>query len=340
MVTAWVLVMIGMTILLVAANRKQQTHVCQALHVGMRGEGIYIDKSDITRIIEKVSGGSLLNKPVLAVKLKHLENSLEASPWIKDAELYFDSKDALHVFVEERQPIARLFTSNGRSFYIDSSGHVMPLLDKLSARVPVVTGFPGGMRWNAKDSMLMDEVKELAGFIYQDPFWNAQVGQIDITRDRKFELIPVIGDHVIRLGAGSGAKEKLDRLYVFYRQVLSKVGFNSYAALDLQYKGQVVAVKKSAVSPVDSIQLKKNIEDLVMRAQQQMGDEGLAPVQPLTVQKDSTVSSMTATNQVPVKTISNPIQTQPGKTNPSSSIEDPKKPKAVMRRAESESEER
>lgn len=337
MVTAWLLVMAGMTILLVAANRKQQTHVCNAMLIGMRGQGIYIDKTDIIRIIEKVSGGSLLNKPVLSVKLKHLENSLEASPWIKDAELYFDSKDALHVFVEERQPIARLFTRNGRSFYIDSSGHSMPLLDKLSARVPVVTGFPGGMRWNAKDSMLMEEVIELASFVYQDEFWNAQVGQIDITADRKFELIPVIGNHVIRLGAGKGAKEKLDRLFVFYRQVLSKVGFNSYAALDLQYKGQVVAVKKSAVSPVDSIQLQKNIEDLITRAQQQMGDEGLAPVQPsAAVSKDSTVSSMTATNQVPVKTIPDPIPTKvqslPAKTNQSNSSEDPKRPKAVMRR--------
>ncbi|MGZ8544077.1 MAG: cell division protein FtsQ/DivIB, partial [Flavisolibacter sp.] len=312
--------------------------VCQAMLIGMRGQGLYIDKTDIIRIIEKFSRGSLLNKPVLSVKLKQLENVLEASPWIKDAELYFDSKDALHVFVEERQPVARIFTKGGRSFYIDSSGHSMPLLDKLSARVPVVTGFPGGVKWNAKDSMLMEDVKELVCFIYQDAFWNAQVGQIDITAERKFELIPVIGNHVIRLGAGKGAKEKLDRLFVFYKQVLSKVGFNSYAALDLQYKGQVVAVKKTAISPVDSIQLQKNIEDLITRAQEQMGDEGFAPVSPaIAPQKDSTVSSMTAqTNHVPVKTNSNPIQTKiqspPVKTNPAKSIEDPKKPKAVMRR--------
>lgn len=341
-VTAWMLVVTGITTLLVAANQKQKAHLCNDLMIGMRGgSGMYIEKNDILKLIKKTAGGDLLNRPVAFIDLARLEKALETNPWIKGAELYFDSKDVLHVFVEERQPVARIFTGSGRSFYIDSSGHVMPLLEKLSARVPVVTGFPAGAKWYAEDSTLMDQVKELTGFIYSNEFWNAQVGQVHITADRKFELVPVIGDHVIKIGNGDHVADKLNRLYVFYKQVLSKVGFNKYAVLDVQYQGQVVAVKKEGVSPVDSIQLQRNIEDLMTRAMAQVGDEGMMPDQIIAVKKDSTVSSMTAqTNQVSTKTSPNPILAQahsnPEKTQPAKSNENPeeRRPKAVMKRLE------
>ena len=334
--TAWLLVMAGITTLLVAANKKQKGHLCQDLVIGMRGSnGMYIEKNDILKLIERTHG-RILNKPLVNINISRLERNLELSPWVKDAELYFDNKDVLHVFIEERQPIARIFTSSGRSFYIDSSGHAMPLLEKMSARVPVVTGFPAGSRWYAQDSALMNEVRIVASYIYHNQFWNAQVGQIDITDERNFELIPVIGNHVIKIGKSDRIEEKLKRLYVFYKQVLSKTGFDKYAALNVQYEGQVVAVKRMPVSPVDSVQLQKNVEELMARAMAQVGDEGMLPDQYNNIKKDSAVSSMTAkANHVSTKTIPNPIRTpinsNPAKTKQSGSTE---KPKAVMRRNE------
>ena len=81
---------------------------------------------------------TLVNKPVAQMNLARLEKALEKHAWIRDAELYFDSSDVLHVSVTERQPIARVFTTAGTSFYIDSAGTSMPLLQTYSARVPVL----------------------------------------------------------------------------------------------------------------------------------------------------------------------------------------------------------
>jgi cell division protein FtsQ len=318
-VTAWLLVIVGIGSLLVAANRKHRDHLCSELLISMRGgKGIYIEKDDILKLIQKTVSGNLLNKPVSDINLARLERSLETNAWIKDAELYIDSKDALHVSVEERQPIARVFTTAGRSFYIDSSGHAMPLLEKMSARVPVITGFPGGSRWNAKDSSLMKEVKEIAWFIYNDEFWNAQTGQIEITAERKFELIPVIGEHIVKLGNGGQISDKLKRLYIFYKQVLAKTGPNKYAVLDVQYNNQVVAVKKEPASPVDSIQLQHNIEELMMRATMSYGDEGMLSQNLTAAPKDTARLAAAISNQVSTKTNPVPIES--------------KKPKAVMGR--------
>jgi cell division protein FtsQ len=306
----WLLVISGITTLLVAANCKEKEHVCKDILIGIKGnEGkFYVEKEDVLKLMEKTANGSLLQQSITAINLRRLEDGLKTNPWIRNAELYFDSKDALHVFVEEREPIARVFTTQGSSFYMDSSGARMPLLDKMSIRVPVVTNFTSARRFDAADSVLLQQTKGIVQFIYGNEFWNAQVGQIDITPDRKFELIPVIGDHIIKLGDGENIEEKLNRLYVFYKQVMSKVGFNKYAALDVEFKGQVVAIKKEPTSPVDSIQLQKNIEELMNRANMQNIDEDMLPDQTLNTKVDTTVSTAAQNNTVSTKTNSNPIE--------------------------------
>lgn len=346
----WLVILGGMTTLLVAANRKQKDHVCHEILVGIKGTGekFYIEKQDILSMVEKASSGSLVNRAVTAIDLARLEKLLESHSWIRDAELYFDSRDALHISVEEREPIARIFATNGTSFYMDSSGHKMSLVETMVARVPVVTGFVDVKRMDGRDSAYLQRVKEVVQFIYASPFWNAQVGQIDITPEKNFELIPVVGDHVIRLGSGENIEQKLERLYVFYRQVVSKVGLNKYAALDLQFDGQVVAVKKEATSPVDSIQLQKNIQELMRRAALQDVDENMLPeeVNYTPARPDSTVSNQAVLNDhVPVKTNPNPAVSNPSRSNPPKTSNhpksnekpkqrpksNPKKPKAVMR---------
>ena len=108
----------------------------------------------------------------------------------------------------------------------------------------------------------------LATFIFRDSFWMAQVAQINITPERRFEIIPVVGNQVITFGKGDEIEGKFNRLFAFYQQVLKKTGFEKYKMIDVQYHGQVVASTRSGVNKVDSIQLRKNIEKLVAEAQQ------------------------------------------------------------------------
>lgn len=363
MLAAWLLVITGMTTLLVAANRKGKDHRCREVLIGIKGSGekFYIEKADVLKLIEATANGSLINRPVPAIDLASLERALETNPWIREARLYVDSKDVLHVSVEEREPVARIFTTEGNSFYIDSSGHRMPLLEKMSARLPVVTGFSSAKRFGALDSLLLEDVKRVTVFIYHDPFWNAQIGQIDITGDRKFELVPVIGDHIIKLGSGEGVQDKLARLYIFYKQVMSKVGFNKYACLDLRFDGQVVGVNKGPVSAVDSIRLQNNIQELINRASLQTIDGDMLPEESIeNLESDSTTSNTITVRNNPAAEHTNPkpvvleqsnshaareIKPVPPKSNPPKTktaskpvekskpvLKTEKKPKAVMKR--------
>jgi len=348
---AWIVVIGGIATLLVSANGKAKSRTCKGVAVAINdgGDKIYVEKEDVLKSIQKAAHGSVVNRHTGDIDLALLEKALEHNPWIRDAELYFDTKDILHVAVSERVPVARVFTASGTSFYIDTTGCQMPLLESYSARLPVVTGFTPAKRWRAAGSLLMLETKEVVQTISADPFWNAQVGQIDITPDRKFELIPVVGSHVIRLGAGSKVKEKLAKLLVFYRQVLPKAGFAKYSALDLQYDGQVVGVRRGPVSAVDSIQLQKNIQELLEKKLAEQEPEAIAQPateaavqttgdieEPITEAKDSTAKAAVVSEKVqgqnntePAKK-STPAKTNVLKSNPKKTTQSPAPAKKSM----------
>jgi cell division protein FtsQ len=148
----------------------------------------------------------------------------------------------LRVSVEEREPIARVFSITGNTFYIDSSCMMLPLSDKFSARLPVFTGFTSDARILSKaDSVLLRDIKVLSEKIAADSFLMAMVDQVDITAQRTFEMVPKIGKQSILFGTAEDADAKLEKLKLFYKDVITKAGWNRYNTIDLQYSGQVVA---------------------------------------------------------------------------------------------------
>ena len=184
--------------------------------------------------------------------------------------MWFDNKNVLHVEVYEREPIARIFTTAGNSFYIDSTEKKLPLSDRVSARVPVFTGFTDKKVYSGKDSSLLGDVKNLATYIKNDPLWMSQVAQVDITADKNFELSPVVGDHLIKLGNGKDIEKKFDRLMIFYKQVLAQKGFDAYSIIDVQYAGQVVGTRRGTEkSKVDTVMLKRRVHEMLRQVQDQ-----------------------------------------------------------------------
>ncbi|MFN2456897.1 MAG: cell division protein FtsQ/DivIB [Chitinophagaceae bacterium] len=342
-IIVWLVVGSGMTVLLIAANKKEQKHVCKEIKISINsGNKAFVGKEEVLKILQKAAKSTLVNQSITAVNLSHLENVLEKNPWIKSAEIYFDSQDVLHVRVQERVPVARVFTTAYNSFYMDSSGRRMPLLEDLSLRLPVVTNFANAKKFNRKESLLLNEVKKLTQFITADAFWNAQIAQIDITPYRKFELTPTVGNHIIRIGTAEDLEAKFNRLLIFYRQVMSKAGFDKYRVLDVQYEGQVIARHNVPLSAIDSIQLQKNIEALFEEHRQQLIDSIAVAVlqEEIAIRKDSSsVKRRPATTKKKTLVVNpnpNPIKTSlpsKPKENKKKNVgrkKDENKPKAVM----------
>lgn len=270
----WLGVAVGMGTVIMAAMRTQEEGVCKGYEVKIEGfqkNMLFTSEEQIINLLKTAAKGDVKGQRKSDLNLPLIEDLLEQSSWVYNADLYFDNNNILHAHVTERKPLARVFAINGTSFYIDEAAKQIPLSDKVTLDLPVFTGYPSKQILNAADSALIQNVIATASFIYSDPFWNAQVGQIDIRSCGmdcwSMEMIPVVGNHKVELGDGSDIASKFHRLYLFYSQVLKRTGFDKYRKIDVQYEGQVIGIKDH-YTKVDSLQLRKNIEELLQESRE------------------------------------------------------------------------
>ena len=272
----WLVLGTGMIVLLVAAINKKNSATCKGIEIEIKGitDNFFLNKQDVIQLLTPAGNKPVFKgKNIASFNLQKLERVLENNLWIRDAELFFDNNEVLQVVIDEREPIARIFTVAGNSYYIDSSLERLPLSDKMSARLPVFTNFPSEKtKWRGADSLLMSQVKSMSQYIQKDDFWSAQVAQVDITPQRNFEIVPAIGSYVIEMGDGENIENKFNRLMLFYKQVLVKTGFNKYTRILVQYNNQIVGVKKGRVTKFDSLQVLKNIQKLIQTSQKMQID--------------------------------------------------------------------
>ena len=265
----WVLISAGVLTLLIAAVGRQKRNTCKDYVISIKGNdgSFFFTKEEVLKTLKAATKGNIKGQSKKSFNLLRLENLLEENQWVKEAQLYFDNKDVLHVSVIERKPIARVFTAGGKTFYIDDEAQIMKLSARRTAVVPVFTGFPDKKIKTQEDSVLLNDIKTTAQLINTDSFWTAQVAQIDLKpsetdRSWEFEMIPVVGNQVIKLGNGQNIKQKFNRLFIFYKEVLSRTGLNKYKTIDVRYAGQVIG-GKSENPKVDSVLLRKSVEKML-----------------------------------------------------------------------------
>ena len=332
-VATWLAIGGGMITLLAAAMRQQKSDRCSNYIITVKGvkENLFVQKKDVFKVLSAATKGNVKGQLRSAFDLMKMEQQLEKNVWVKDAELYFDNKDVLHVRVTEREPVARIFAITGKTWYIDKDEVQLPLADNVSADVPVFTGFPVKKVVSKRDKELMHVIRLIAEYINADPFWKAQVAQVDITAERELEMIPVVGNHIVKLGKPEDMEIKFNRLFTFYKQVLSKSGFDKYQSIDVQYAGQVIGVK-GKVTKVDSVQLRRNVEKLLLLARSLQQDT-LVPVAPVIARPSAEAATVNAGENSSIVPYSNSATTTERIINPNP-VKTPSSPKAVMPKRE------
>ena len=274
----------GATVFLLAAGIKsKEANRCKAIEINIHGvsNNFFVDKKDILNAISAMEKTDPVGKTIGSFNLKKMELELEKDVWIKSAELFFDNNETLQVTVQEREPIARVFTTSGITFYIDDELAILPLSEKFSARLPVFTNFPSDKKVLTKaDSILLRDVKTISLAIQKDSFSMAMIDQVDITTQRLFEMIPKIGNQLIVFGDATDVDVKLGKLKIFYKEIMVKAGWNNYSVINVQYKNQVVAKRKGAEDfTADSLRTLQIMKFIAERAQQQANDS-LQTIQP------------------------------------------------------------
>ena len=239
-------------------SRKQENIPCGYITVKILDsiENRFVTKKDILKVISNTQR-NILGSPLYAINTQQLEKAVLKNRAIKNCYVFTTYNGALNVEIMQRQPVLRIINQNNTSYYLGQEGYLIPFSSIQTTNVLVATGYikenlPLNLKTHehvsvfdrpGSDNILRD-LHELAGFIYEDPFWKSQFVQIYVNKKGEIELIPRVGAHIIILGKADGFEQKLSKLKVFYKKGLNNLGWNSYETINLKYKNQVICTKR------------------------------------------------------------------------------------------------
>lgn len=232
--------------------------------IEINGENVFLTKDDLYKRLKKkglVYPGQRFEKLNLAA----IEDYIESMTEVKDAKVYANLGGSWNIDVKIRKPIARIFNRYGESFYLDETGHTMSPSDLYTARVVVVTGNISDRKNSVsvdeiinndtlKSIRNLDDIYRISKYVCNDPFLNAQIGQIDLDKYGQFILIPQVGGQKIIFGTARNDAEvadKFQKLKVFYKEGLPFEGWDKYEVINLKYRKQIVCTKKEKISETD-----------------------------------------------------------------------------------------
>ncbi|MEM6802060.1 MAG: hypothetical protein AAF696_11695 [Bacteroidota bacterium] len=240
------LVAITAMALLAMVNTYQENLELKDIEVAFvdQDDNYFLDADKVKSLITIEQERELIGERMGEIGLRELEQVLIANPIIKKAEVFKSNSGILNVEVALRKPIARLINNSGHYIYLDEEGHKFPDSRLYSARVPLIRG---DFEETVADTFVCETLENalpVLKYIQHNKFWNAQVSEIAIKTSGEMIIYPQVGDMEIDFGFPENIVEKFDNALVFYKQVVSKVGWDKYKSLNVNVKGQVVAKKK------------------------------------------------------------------------------------------------
>ncbi len=237
------LAVVAMTVYLVVAlsyvRGNASTRLCQGLHIVVRDSTShpFVTAAELRRELGTLPD-KLSSLPLRAINTDSIEHLFEAIDKIESVKVVELTDGHILVDVEPMQPIARIFPSKGRSYYINRAGKRIAASARYHTDVPIIRGdFPD-------DSFTPASIIPLLDYLDEHPSWGALVSSIKADSPSDIIIVPVIRGHVINLGDLSDLDSKFTRLSKFYELVMPYKGWNTYDTITLKWNGQAVASRR------------------------------------------------------------------------------------------------
>ena len=235
---------------------KRNEQVCTALKISVTdsARSRFITVNDIHQMVEN-RNHKIVGLLFDSINIPKIEQRLSEQAPIRQAIIYKTIDGTVHIDVTQRTPVVRVINRFGESFYLDEQGNLLKHSNHYCAHVLVANGYinqrPDQKNYNVLTSEvdlgkrnIMRELYDLANYITADKFWRAQIQQIYVNEEGEFELIPLVGSHIIVFGKFDKPEAKFSKLMSFYRNGLNVKGWNTYDVINLKYEGQIVGTRK------------------------------------------------------------------------------------------------
>jgi cell division protein FtsQ len=263
--------LIGLVILMTAVSIKSQEQACQHIQIVIMGDESFVEQKDVMSFVEQ-KYGELIGRTLTSIPTHEIEADLRGIPHVLQAVVYAEASGTLHIRIEQRKAVIRIYNMGGSSYYIDELGLKIPVSSTYVPRVLVANGYIREPFGEVLDSMKTDLVKDLfvtAEFIRKDSLWSNQIVQLYINENEEIELVPRVGEQQIILGDARDLPDKFNKLHLFYTRVVPKTGISAYKSVNLKYANQLVCERngqfrlEDLYARLDSAQKINPVQDTV-----------------------------------------------------------------------------
>lgn len=211
------------------------------IHIDQNYKHEFIDEQDVLNLITISGRDEVVDKEARMVNLKELEKRIKKNTFAYKVHVHKDLEGDLHVNVEQCHPIARVIMSQG-DFYISDKGTVLPMSQKFTARVPVVSGHMTGrlLRQDFADDSVTAPFFKFFKMIEEDRFLQAMIAEIDLRPNGDVVIYPQIGKQYFLLGTLDDIEDKILKMKIFYKNILPMKGWNFCEKVNLKFKDQII----------------------------------------------------------------------------------------------------
>lgn len=248
LVLGWVICLSGLVVLMSFISDKKSTMQCREVKILIPGTSSFIDRKEINRIVLE-SAGKLNGKLLDRVNFHHIETMLKLNPYIRDAKVYCDMDGVVHLEIDQRDPVLRIYNRRNQDYYVDREGVKIPTSPTYTPHVLVANGMIDES-YNGKidtlKSALGRDLFKVAMYAETDSLWNEQIEQMYVNNKREIVLVPRVGDHLVILGGADSLSVRMNNLRLFYTKALPLVGWDKYKTINIKYTNQIICEKSNA----------------------------------------------------------------------------------------------
>lgn len=231
---------------MVIITSKQAEKTYQELVIHMPEVNQLVKEDAIIRLIENIVP-KIAAMPIRTFSLSKIEQQLQTHPYIKKTHLFIDFNGKLKASIVQREPYLRIINREKQNYFIDKQGYKMPFLKRDVPHILIANGFINES-YTRKDTLHQQLTKDLftlTAFInhHKHTLWENQFQQLYVNERQEIILIPKIGNHKIVLGNIEDLAEKLNALFIFYKEALPRIGWDACQVINLQYTDQIICSK-------------------------------------------------------------------------------------------------
>lgn len=259
LIVTWISLAAGAVVLMSFANKSHNLQRCLGITVNIDYQGCeQLITPEIVKSQLQKEFGKFDNKLLGEISVETINRFLKKNQYLDHTDVHLTVEGRLVADATQCNPVLRVITNEGKSYYIDGNGKIMAADPRFPVRVVVASGnisMAGNVLGKNIKSLFEGKKKtppeitnlgnafRVSVALSGDSIMKALTEQIYIPASGEITLLTKTGNHTVVLGNTSDLEEKFEKLGTFYRLGLPKVGWEKYKSINVAYKNQVICTK-------------------------------------------------------------------------------------------------